>query len=464
MGIISAMGGIFLRRYELNMTSGKIWAVLLAFTWPLMLENLLQLLYYTADSIIVGRYVGVSALAAISATTHICGMLVRFFNGTATGAGVVISRAFGANDRQKLSQSIKTALILTLIGCVILTLIGVTLSRFFLEMMSTPPDVIGEADIYLTIYFGGISGLLFYNIGGAILRAMGDTKRPLFFLIVCSLLNIILDLAFVKIGWGIAGVATATITAQALSACLVIRAVIHSAGLSHEWRIDSEIAREILRIGLPFGVQMAVVAFSNVFVQGYINVFGTACIAGWGVYVKLDQYMMLPIQSMGQAVTVFTGQNLGAGKHGRAVSGTWTALAMMLGISSIISFTLCVNAPLMSSFFSPDSGVIQYGSMFIRMCTPVAVICCFNNILAGYLRGDGNSRMPMIITLCTHVFFRQIYLFVITRIFADNVYAVGFGYPAGWILCALSMTLYYFHWQKKRASHFVEKAWESPTF
>lgn len=453
-----------MRRYELNMTSGKIWAVLLAFTWPLMLENLLQLLYYTADSIIVGRYVGVSALAAISATTHICGMLVRFFNGTATGAGVVISRAFGANDRQKLSQSVKTALILTLIGCVILTLIGVTLSRFFLEMMSTPPDVIGEADIYLTIYFGGISGLLFYNIGGAILRAMGDTKRPLFFLIVCSLLNIILDLAFVKIGWGIAGVATATITAQALSACLVIRAVIHSAGLSHEWRIDSEIAREILRIGLPFGVQMAVVAFSNVFVQGYINVFGTACIAGWGVYVKLDQYMMLPIQSMGQAVTVFTGQNLGAGKHGRAVSGTWTALAMMLGISSIISFTLCVNAPFMSSFFSPDSGVIQYGSMFIRMCTPVAVICCFNNILAGYLRGDGNSRMPMIITLCTHVFFRQIYLFVITRIFADNVYAVGFGYPAGWILCALSMTLYYFHWQKKRASHFVEKAWESPTF
>ena len=447
-----------MRRYELNMTSGKIWAVLLAFTWPLMLENLLQLLYYTADSIIVGRYVGVSALAAISATTHICGMLVRFFNGTATGAGVVISRAFGANDRQKLSQSVKTALILTLIGCVILTLIGVTLSRFFLEMMSTPPDVIGEADIYLTIYFGGISGLLFYNIGGAILRAMGDTKRPLFFLIVCSLLNIILDLAFVKIGWGIAGVAIATITAQALSACLVIRAVIHSAGLSHEWRIDSEIAREILRIGLPFGVQMAVVAFSNVFVQGYINVFGTACIAGWGVYVKLDQYMMLPIQSMGQAVTVFTGQNLGAGKHGRAVSGTWTALAMMLGISSIISFTLCVNAPFMSSFFSPDSGVIQYGSMFIRMCTPVAVICCFNNILAGYLRGDGNSRMPMIITLCTHVFFRQIYLFVITRIFADNVYAVGFGYPAGWILCALSMTLYYFHWQKKRASHFVEKA------
>ena len=166
------------------------------------------------------------------------------------------------------------------------------MSRFFLEKMSTPPDVIDEADIYLKIYFGGISGLLFYNIGGAILRAMGDTRRPLFFLIVCSVLNIVMDIAFVKIGWGIAGVAIATIAAQALSACLVIYTVVKSSGLYGEWRVDRDIARMILRIGLPFGIQMAVVAFSNVFVQGYINVFGTACIAGWGVYMKLDQYMM----------------------------------------------------------------------------------------------------------------------------------------------------------------------------
>lgn len=434
------------------MTSGRIWTVLLAFTWPLLLENLLQLLYYTTDSIIVGRYVGVPALAAVSATTHICGMLVRFFNGTATGAGVVISRSFGANDRQKLIEAVKTSLLLTLIACIILTLLGVTSSRFLLEKISTPPDVLEEADIYLKIYFGGISGLLFYNIGGAILRAMGDTKRPLIFLIVCSLLNIVLDLAFVRIfHWGIAGVAIATITAQALSACLVIITVLKSTGSFRNWTLNRELAGDILRIGLPFGVQMAVVAFSNVFVQGYINVFGTACIAGWGVYIKLDQYMMLPIQSMGQAVTVFTGQNLGAGRNDRAVSGTWTALAMMLGISSLIAFTLYVYAPLLSSFFSHDSNVIEYGTLFIRMCTPIAVICCFNQILSGYLRGDGNSRMPMIITLCTHVFFRQIYLFVITRIITGNVYAVGFGYPAGWILCALIMTLYYFYWQKKRS-------------
>ena len=195
---------------------------------------------------------------------------------------------------------------------------------------------------------------------------------------------------------------------------------------------------------------MAVIAFSNVFVQGYINVFGTACIAGWGVYMKLDQYMMLPIQSMGQAVTVFTGQNLGAGRHDRAVSGTWTALAMMLSISSLIALTLCVLAPSFASLFSLNENVIEYGALFIRMCTPIAVVTCFNQILSGYLRGDRNSRMPMILTVCTHVFFRQIYLAVITRLIPDNVYVVGFGYPAGWILCAVIMIFYYFYWQNKR--------------
>ena len=440
-----------MRHHELDMTRGRIWPVLLAFTWPLLLENTLQLLYYTADSVVVGQYVGTSALAAVGATTHICGLLVRFFNGTATGAGVVISRSFGAGDRARLREAVSTTIVLTLIGCVGLTVFGVGLSGWMLRRISTPPDVLREAEIYLRIYFGGISGLLFYNVGGAILRAMGDTRRPLMFLIFCSVLNIGLDLVFVIVfGWGIAGVAVATILAQALSACLVMRAVHVSTGAFGSLGLNREIAGTILKIGLPFGIQMAIVAFSNVFVQGYINVFGSSCIAGWGVYVKLDQYMMLPIQSMGQAVTVFTGQNLGAGRNDRAKSGTWTALAMMLVISSGVAGVLCVNAPVLSSMFSPDVRVIDYGSMFIRMCTPIAVVTCFNQILSGYLRGDGNSRMPMIITLCTHVFFRQIYLYVITKIIPGNVFVVGFGYPAGWILCAVIMTVYYFVWQSRR--------------
>ena len=440
-----------MRHHELDMTRGKIWPVLLAFTWPLLLENTLQLLYNTADSIVVGQYVGMSALAAVSATTHIVGMLVRFFNGTATGAGVVISRSFGAGDREKLRSAVSTTIVLTFWGCVGLTILGVSMSGWLLRVISTPDDVFAEADIYLKIYFGGISGLLFYNVGGAILRAMGDTKRPLVFLIFCSILNIGLDLVFVKVfGWGISGVAIATVIAQALSAVLVMRAVAISTGAFRNLRMIGELAGDILRIGLPFGIQMAVVAFSNVFVQGYINVFGTACIAGWGVYVKLDQYMMLPIQSMGQAVTVFAGQNLGAGDNERAKAGTWLALWMMLGISGCVAGTLYVYARELAGLFSPDVAVIEYGGMFIRMCTPIATVTCFNQILAGYLRGDGESRVPMVVTLCTHVFFRQIYLYVMTRVISGNVYVVGFGYPAGWILCAVIMTGYYFVHQKRR--------------
>ena len=378
-------------------------------------------------------------------------MLVRFFNGTATGAGVVISRAFGAGNREKLTEAVSTTILLTFCGCIMLTGIGVCSSSWLLRVISTPPDVFDEADIYLKIFFGGISGLLFYNVGGAILRAMGDTRRPLFFLIICSVLNIGLDVVFVTaFHWGIAGVAFATILAQALSAVLVMRAVALSTGAFRKLRMNFQLAGDILRIGLPFGIQMAVVAFSNVFVQGYINVFGTACIAGWGVYIRLDQYMMLPIQSMGQAVTVFTGQNLGAGKNDRAVSGTWSALWMMIAICSGVASSLYVFAPKLALLFSTEESVIEYGSMFIRMCTPIATVTCFNQILAGYLRGDGESRMPMIITLCTHVFFRQIYLFVITRLIPDNVYVVGFGYPAGWILCAVIMTVYYFIHQRRR--------------
>ena len=208
-------------------------------------------------------------------------------------------------------------------------------------------------------------------------------------------------------------------------------------------KFDKKISDTILKIGLPVGLQMAVVAFSNVFVQAYINYFGTACIAGWGIYTKLDQYMMLPIQSMGQAVTIFTGQNLGAGKTVRAKQGTWIAFGIIFAVSSFIALTLNVFAPALSGLFSPELEAIGYGVLFIRLCSPFAVVCCFNQVLSGALRGGGNSKMPMIITLCTHVIFRQIYLFFITKFIPDNVYVVGFGYPAGWILCAIAITIYY---------------------
>jgi len=435
------------------MTEGTIGPILLTFTIPLLLGNLFQLLYNTVDSVVVGNYVGLSALAAVSATTQICNTLVRFFNGVSVGAGAVISRYFGARDEQKLHQAIQTTMAITFLSCVLLTAIGLASSDWMLRMMSTPDDVFDEASLYLHIYFTGLSGLLVYNMGSSILRAVGDTRHPLIFLLACSGLNVLLDLLFVIcFNWGVAGVGAATILAQLISAGLVLWTLADAReSYCFNWRdlrMNRSVAGEILRIGLPVGLQMAIVAFSNVFVQAYINVFDTACIAGWGCYTKLDQYMMLPIQSMGQAVTTFVGQNLGAQKPDRARRGTYIALGMTIGMASVVAVTLFSLASQLTSLFIPEMETIHFGTLFIRLCCPIAVFCCFNQVFSGALRGAGNSKAPMLITLCTHVLFRQLYLAVITKILPGNVYAVGFGYPIGWILCAAVVTLYYHlsHW------------------
>jgi Na+-driven multidrug efflux pump len=199
------------------------------------------------------------------------------------------------------------------------------------------------------------------------------------------------------------------------------------------------------------GIQQSIIGFSNVFVQSYINVFGSSCMAGWSCYSKLDQYMMLPMQSLGQAATTFTGQNLGAGKLDRAKKGTWVAFGICLFVTSIAAVMLHYFAPELSALFTKDASVIAYGAGFIRLCAPFAILCTFNQVLSGTLRGAGDSRGPMLLTLCSHVFIRQIYLFIISRIFPDSVKVIAFGYPFGWILCAIIMTIYYRFsgWEKK---------------
>lgn len=433
---------------SIDMTVGAIWPVLLQFTVPLLLGNLFQLLYNTVDSIVVGNFVGRSALAGVSATTQICNTLVKFFNGTSIGAGAVISQCFGAKDQKKLHDSIQTTIALTFIACVLLTTIGLLGADWMLRRMSTPEDVFIEASTYLRIYFAGISGLLIYNIGSSILRAVGDTKRPLFFLLVCSGLNVILDLVFVIVfHWGIAGAAFATILSQFISAVLVLWTLTYAID-SYRFsfrslRIDRRMTKRILQIGLPVGIQQAIVAFSNVFVQAYVNAFDTACIAGWGCYAKLDQYMMLPIQSMGQATTTFVGQNIGAAKPDRAKKGTRVAFFLIFAISAVVAAVLSAFAPQLTKLFINDSETIAFGTLFIRLCTPFATLCCVNQVLSGALRGIGKSQVPTVITLCTHVLSRQLYLFAASRILPGNVYVIGFGYPVGWILCAVVITVYY---------------------
>ena len=437
-----------------NMTEGSIAGQVILFALPLMLGNVFQMLYNTVDSIVVGNFVGTQALAAVGSTTMIVNMMVFFFNGFSTGAGVVIANYFGARNLKVLHKAIETTMAATFVLSVLFTLAGVAAVRPMLRFMATPEDVFGEATTYLQIYIGGISGLLIYNMGSGILRAVGDTMRPLYFLVMTSVLNILLDLLFV-LGFhcGIEGVAWATVLSQFISALLILALLTRSDDIYrlswHDLRIDRAILGSIFAIGLPAGIQSVITAFSNVFVQSYINFFGSSCMAGWSCYNKLDQFVMLPMQSMSMAATTFVSQNIGAGREERANRGTVITVSMAVGVTAVIVALLCLFAAPAVGLFSPDESVIAYGVLFIRANCFFLLFNCVNHVLAGALRGRGDSRGPMIIMLLSFVGIRQIYLFAVTRFVANTPLLVGFGYPVGWTTCCIIEVTYFFlRWRR----------------
>ena len=437
-----------------NMTEGSIVGQVTLFALPLMLGNVFQMLYNTVDSIVVGNFVGTQALAAVGSTTMIVNMMVFFFNGFSTGAGVVIANYFGARNLKALHKAIETTMAATFVLSVLFTLAGVAAVRPMLRFMATPEDVFGEATTYLRIYIGGISGLLIYNMGSGILRAVGDTMRPLYFLVMTSVLNILLDLLFV-LGFhcGIEGVAWATVLSQFISALLILALLTRSDDIYrlswHDLSIDRAILGSIFAIGLPAGIQSVITAFSNVFVQSYINFFGSSCMAGWSCYNKLDQFVMLPMQSMSMAATTFVSQNIGAGREERANRGTVITVSMAVGVTAVIVALLCLFAAPAVGLFSPDESVIAYGVLFIRANCFFLLFNCVNHVLAGALRGRGDSRGPMIIMLLSFVGIRQIYLFAVTRFVANTPLLVGFGYPVGWTTCCIIEVTYFFlRWRR----------------
>lgn len=432
-----------------DMTEGSILKQIVFFSLPLMLGNVFQMLYNTVDSVVVGNFVGKQALAAVGSTTMIVNMLVFFFNGFATGAGVVISRFFGAKDPERLHRAIETTMAATMLLCIAFTVIGVEAVKPMLIFMSTPEDVFGEATVYLRIYFGGISGLLIYNIGSGILRAVGDSTRPLYFLILTSILNIILDLVFViAFHAGIAGVAYATIISQFISAVLTVILLSRTDDIYkltwNDLKIDFAILKSIVSVGLPAAVQSTITAFSNVFVQSYVNFFGSSVMAGWSSYNKLDQFIMLPMQSTSMAATTFVSQNIGAGKPRRANKGSIVAIVFTLAVTSVIAVLLYVFAESAVRLFSPDEAVIKAGALFLQVNVFFMLFNCINHVLAGSLRGRGDSKAPMIIMLSTFVGLRQIYLYLITHYVANTPALVGFGYPVGWTSCCIIELCYFF--------------------
>jgi len=435
-------------RHDVDMTHGSVFFHLLYFALPLLAGNLFQQFYNTVDAWVVGNFVSNEAFSAVGTVTSIINTLIGFFGGLASGAGVVISQYYGARKFDKVEQAVHTSIALTLVLSVAFSLLGVAMTPTMLRFMKTPAEVFGESSAYLTIYFAGMAGLLFYNMGAGILRAVGDSKRPFYYLVTAAILNTILDLVFVI--WfkmGVRGVAYATIIAQGVSALLTLATLMRTSScvrvtlsrIRFHWRM----LKQIVQVGIPAALQLSVTAFSNVFVQSYINQFGADAMGGWTAYTKIDQVLILPIQSISLACTTFVGQNLGRRQPERAHDGVRTSLWMSASVTVVISVIIVAAAPWLVVFFNHKPEVVEYGTLFLRHMIPMFVICCPNQVYAAALRGAGNSQAPMYIMLGSFVVFRQVYLFVVSNFISNTILPLAMGYPAGWAVCSIALTLYY---------------------
>lgn len=430
------------------MTEGNILEHIIRFAFPLLIGNIFQQLYNTVDTWVVGNYVSNEAFSAVGSVGPVINMLIGFFTGLSSGAGVVISQYYGAKRYDKVHDAVHTSLVMTLLLGIVFTGIGIAMVPAMLRLMNTPAEVFPESATYLTIYFAGILGLMLYNMGSGILRAVGDSKRPFYFLVVCAAINTVLDLVFVLVfDMGVSGVALATIIAQFISAILVIitlmRTDICIKLILRDLKMDWEMLKKVVRIGFPAAIQMAITAFSNIFVQSYINFFGADCMSGWTAYSKIDQLILLPVQSIALASTTFVGQNLGINQIQRAKHGIRTSLWLGIGTTVVIMIPVLFFAPPLVAFFNSKAEVVQYGTLLLRCISPFYVLSCFNQIYAGALRGSGNSRAPMVIMLCSFVLFRQCYLYIMANFISNEIIPIAMGYPAGWFVCSLLMVLYY---------------------
>ena len=436
------------KKKDVDMTTGNITRHIIAFAFPLLIGNIFQQLYNTVDTWVVGRYVSNEAYAAVGTIGPVINMLIGFFMGLSSGAGVVISQYYGAKRYEDVEKTVHTSIVMTVILGVVFTAVGHAMTPYMLRLMKTPENVLPQSTAYLRIYFSGVIGLMLYNIGAGILRAVGDSQRPFYFLVICALLNTVLDLVFVLVfKMGVEGVALATILSQCISAILIMLTLLRSNECIklrlRKLRIHWQMLGKIIRVGIPAAIQMAITSFSNIFVQSYINYFGDNCMSGWTTYAKVDQLLFLPMQSIALASTTFVGQNLGCNQVQRAKQGVTRALVLALCSTAILMVPVLIFAEPIVAFFNSKQEVVNYGSLLLRWMTPFYLLCCFNQVYGGALRGAGNSKAPMIIMLSSFVLFRQIYLFIMSRI-CNEIIPIAMSYPAGWLLCSAVTTIYFY--------------------
>ncbi len=442
------------KSYEMDMCNGPLVGKILLFAFPLMLSSVLQLLFNAADIVVVGRFTGAEALAAVGATSALINLLVNVFMGLSIGTNVLTAQGYGARDEKGVQDTVHTSIMLSLVCGVFLIFIGVFLAAPLLELMGTPNNVLGHATLYMRIYFIGMPALLVYNFGAAILRAVGDTRRPLYYLLFSGIINVILNLIFVIIfKMGVAGVATATVVSETISAGLVLRCLMKSEGMFQlhmgKLRIKKQKALQIVRIGLPAGLQGAIFAISNVLIQSSINSFGSVAMAGNTAAGNLEGFVYTSMNAVYQTNLSFTSQNMGA--------GNWKRMKKILGICLI--FVSVVGLVMGRGFvffghqllgiYSSDPEVIQYGINRMQVICGTYLLCGIMDVLVGSMRGMGYSFVPMIVSLAGACGLRILWIFTVFQ-WHRSLFVLYLSYPITWILTALAHTVCWYKIIHKR--------------
>lgn len=435
---------------NLLMTEGVIWKQLILFSIPMLIGNLFQQLYNTVDSVVVGRFIGSEALAAVGTSTPLINLIIGLFMGIAVGAGVIISQYYGAGNKEKINWAVHTSIALSIIGGIFLTAAGVIGSPFILKWMKTPVEVMSDSLLYFRIFFLGSLFNLLYNMAAGILTSVGDSKRPLFYLCISSIVNIALDLIFVGLfHMGVDGVAYATIISQLVSAILAILALMKTDDIYRlelkKIKIDFRMMKRVLKLGIPSGIQQAIISLSNVIVQANVNMFGQMAMAGFGAYNKIDGFVVLPMQSFCMAATTFTGQNIGAGKEDRVRQGIQQAIIICMAYTVAVSLLLFFKTEGVLEIFSKDSEVIYFGKLTMIIMAPFYVLLSVHQILMGVLRGMGKSMQTMLISVGNMCVLRMIYIYIMTKIFS-SFEVVMWGYPITWTTTVLMDVVYMKGW------------------
>ena len=438
-----------------KIVNGSIFGQLLLFFFPILFGTFFQQLYNTADAMVVGRFVGKQALAAVGGSTStLINLLVGFFVGLSSGATVVISQFYGARKADKVHWAVHTSIAFSVIGGIIFMIVGLVGSPWALEAMKTPEDVMGHAVVYIRIYFLGIIVNLVYNMGAGILRAVGDSRRPLYFLIASCFTNIILDVLLVAVlGMGVAGAALATITSQLLSAVLVVLALMKTDDMYKlEWkkvRIDQRMLQRIVRIGIPAGMQSVMYNISNVIIQAGVNTLGTDNVTAWATYGKVDGLYWMMINALGISVTTFVGQNFGAGRLDRVRKGAGACMVIGVALTASVGVVLYNGGHLLVELFTTDQQVQAISMDLLHFMVPTFITYIAIEILSGTLRGVGDAWMPLIITGIGVCAVRVLWIMFVLPHY-HTIIGAAFCYPLTWSLTTVAFVIYYYFFSSLR--------------